>query len=180
MKLPLTTILAVTALVVAVLGSTPLGHAAAGLALPSNSVGTAQLKPGSVTGAKIKNGTLTVAKFKRGQLPAGPQGPKGDKGDTGPKGEPGPAGPNGATKVVVRYSEAKGVQPGASGHATAGCEAGERATGGGAWANGKVFVTQSYPAASASAGETPTAWGIDAYNSDAGVKVFRAYVVCAA
>ena len=177
MKLSLTAILAATALVVAVLGSTPIGHAAASMVLPSNSVGTAQLKAASVTGAKIKNGSLTAAKFKPGQLPAGPQGPKGDKGDPGPKGEPGQPGANGATKVVARYSNATSVQPGTRAHETAGCAAGEKATGGGGWGSGKLFITQSYPVASA--GETAAAWGIDVYNGDASAQNVRAYVVCA-
>ena len=180
MKASTATILAVTALVVAVLGSTPLGHAAASMVLPKNSVGTAQLKGAAVTGAKIKNGTLTAAKFKAGQLPAGPQGPKGDKGDRGdqgPKGDAGPAGANGATHVVARYSASVSVSPGAGAHNSAFCAAGERATGGGAWASGKLYVTQSYPVASA--GETPTSWGVDAFNADGAVQFLKAYVVCA-
>jgi hypothetical protein len=89
----ITTALAVTALAVAVLGSTPLGHAA-GTLLPRSSVGTPQLKTNavnaakirkdSVTGAKVLNGSLTAADFKAGSLPAGPKGEKGDKGDPGP------------------------------------------------------------------------------------------------
>lgn len=83
----ITTALAVTVLIVAVLGATPLGHAAGGL-LPRNSVGTPQvkkaaitsgkLKAGAVTGTKVLDGSLTPADFKAGSLPAGP------KGDTGP------------------------------------------------------------------------------------------------
>src|SRR5215203_318289 len=91
-------VVAATALVVAVFGSTPLGHAAGRLVLPPNSVGTAQLKSSSVTGAKIKDGTLTAAKFKSGQLLTGSQGPKGEagpKGDKGEKGDPGAQGANG-------------------------------------------------------------------------------------
>jgi hypothetical protein len=93
-KTKLNTIIAVTALAVAVFGATPLGHAATRLVLPTNSVGPGQLKKNAVTGAKIKNGTLTAAKFKKGQLPAGPQGPKGDKGDSGVQGLKG-------TKVIL-------------------------------------------------------------------------------
>jgi hypothetical protein len=96
MRLP--TILAVTALTVAVLGSTPIGHAAKGLVLPSNSVGTAQLRKDAVTAAKVKNGTLVAADFKRGQLPTGAPGsagPKGDKGDRGERGEKGDKGEKG-------------------------------------------------------------------------------------
>jgi hypothetical protein len=48
------TILAATALVVAVFGATPLGHAAGSLILVRNSVGTAQLKKNAVTGPRIQ------------------------------------------------------------------------------------------------------------------------------
>jgi Collagen triple helix repeat (20 copies) len=109
------TILAATALVVAVFGSTPLGHAAASMVLPKKSVGAAQLKTNAVsakkiatnavsgakiakdavTGAKVKDGSLLAADFEVGQLPAGPQGPKGDPGAQGPKGDPGAQGPKG-------------------------------------------------------------------------------------
>jgi Collagen triple helix repeat (20 copies) len=114
-KLKPSTILAVTALVVAVFGGTPLGQAASRLVLPKNSVGAAQLKKNAVsgqkiasnavggaklatnavTGPKVKDGTLLVADFKAGQFPAGPQGPKGDPGPQGPKGDPGVQGPKG-------------------------------------------------------------------------------------
>jgi hypothetical protein len=116
MKTKLNTIIAVTALTVAVVGSPSLGHAAARFVLPKNSVGSGQLKTHAVTGAKIKNGTLTAATFTAGQLhagphgpegpagaqgAAGPQGPKGEKGDQGAqgpkgdKGDPGAQGPKG-------------------------------------------------------------------------------------
>ena len=89
-KSRVTPAIAVTALVVAVLGATPLGQAASRLVLPKNSVGAAQIKKSavsgkklannSVTSAKVKDGSLLGADFKAGQLPAGP------KGDTGPRG----------------------------------------------------------------------------------------------
>ena len=72
-------------------------------ALPSNSVGTAQLKSSAVTNAKIaanavnsakvKNGSLSKADFAPGQLPAGPQGPAGPTGATGAQGTAGVIGP---------------------------------------------------------------------------------------
>ena len=65
----ITTALAVAALAVAVLGTTPLGHAA-GSILPRGSVGTPQLKRNAVTGTKVMNGTLTAADFKAGSLAA--------------------------------------------------------------------------------------------------------------
>jgi hypothetical protein len=77
-KIP--TALSVAALVVAVLGTTPLGHAA-GSVLPRSSVGTPQLKksavtaaklrPNSVTGAKVADGSITAADLKAGTLPSG-------------------------------------------------------------------------------------------------------------
>jgi hypothetical protein len=85
----ITTALALTALVVAVLGSTPLGHAA-GSILPRSSVGTPQLKKSAVTAAKLKNNSVTGAKVLDGSLTAAdlkagaiPAGPKGDPGLSG-------------------------------------------------------------------------------------------------
>jgi hypothetical protein len=114
-KWKLTPIIAVTALVVTVLGATPLGQAASRFVPPKNSVGTAQLEKNAVsakkiaknavggvkiaknavTSAKVKDGSLLTADFKPGQLPAGPQGPKGGPGPQGPNGDPGPPGPKG-------------------------------------------------------------------------------------
>ena len=86
LKSKTSTILAATALVVAVFGSTPLGHAAVSIVLPKGSVGTYQLKRGAVTSLKVKNYSLVAADFKAGQLPTGPQGPKGDTGAPGVSG----------------------------------------------------------------------------------------------
>jgi hypothetical protein len=94
-KSRLNTTVAITALVVAVFGSTPLGHAAVRMVVPTNSVGTTQIKKNAVTGLKVKNGTLLAADFKAGQLPAGPKGDKGDTGATGPKGDKGDTGATG-------------------------------------------------------------------------------------
>ena len=93
-RLPM--IFSTTALLVAVLGVTPLGGAAYHAVVPRNSVGTLQLQRNAVKAAKIApsavrtghvlDGTLLVQDFKPGQIP---QGPKGDKGDKGDKGAPG-------------------------------------------------------------------------------------------
>ena len=45
--------------------------------LPSNSVGTAQIKKGAVTGAKVRNRSLTAIDFKKGTLLQGPRGGAG-------------------------------------------------------------------------------------------------------
>ena len=59
-------------------------------ALPSNSVGTKQLKKNAVISSKVKNRSLLAVDFKAGQLPRGPQGPRGATGATGATGPPGP------------------------------------------------------------------------------------------
>jgi len=122
MKSPLSLTCSVAALVIATLGSTPLGEAARNAAsqvIPRNSVGTPQLKrnavtasklaPNSVRSAHVLDGSLLAADFKAGQIP---QGPRGDKGDKGERGEIGPtegvaaadpetAAPTGATNQFV-------------------------------------------------------------------------------
>ena len=79
------TIIAITALAVAVLFATPLGQAASGLVLPKNSVGAPQLKQSAVTGLKVKNGSLTAADFKPGQLPQALPGPRARRATPGPR-----------------------------------------------------------------------------------------------
>lgn len=74
-RLPLA--LSAAALAVALLGSTPLGSAAADLVLPRASVGAEQLRRGAVTSEKVKDRSLLARDFKRGQLPRGPRGPAG-------------------------------------------------------------------------------------------------------
>jgi hypothetical protein len=82
------------------------GGAYAAFKLPSNSVGSKQIKKNAVNSSKVANGSLLPGDFKAGQLPAGPQGLKGDKGDPclpsdpnckGPKGDTGAQGPGAVT-----------------------------------------------------------------------------------
>jgi hypothetical protein len=127
-RLPI--VLSVTALVVAVLGSTPLGTAARNIVLPRGSVGTVQLRNNAVTGAKVKNFSLVAADFKRGQVPrargaAGPAGPAGPAGAAGPQG---PAGVLGLQNVFTTGAASST----ATRQLTAGCPAGKKAIGGGA------------------------------------------------
>ena len=124
MKARIQTVVAVTALVVTVFGATPVGHAAASMILPKNSVGTTQLKAESVTGAKIKNGSLTAAKFRVGQLPAGPQGPQGVAGPQGP------GGPAGLSGYEVVSAKPVAIGAGQLLSSVASCPAGKKALGG--------------------------------------------------
>jgi hypothetical protein len=96
MKTKLNTIIAVTALTVAVVGSPSLGHAAARFVLPKTSVGSGQLKTNAVTAPRSRNGTLTAAKFKAGQLHAGPPGRRAKQVRRAP---PGPQGPKGERAI---------------------------------------------------------------------------------
>jgi hypothetical protein len=158
----------------AALGTTPLVQAAERLVVPTNSVGTPQLKAGAVTAAKIKNGTLTAAKFAPGQLQPGPQGPKGDPGDTGatgPKGDKGDSGSAGVSGYEVATTA--GVIPaGGMSNLFATCPAGKKAIGGGFAAGQPVEVQQSLPANNGSA------WNVYAKNTANAQTQLWVYAVC--
>ena len=108
MKQRLPLVLSATALVVALFGSTPLGHADASAVPPfakkagyANTAGNAAAVNGIKAARNPTPGFLvplgTDGKFPTSVGvggPAGPKAPKGDKGDQGPQG---PAGPKGAT-----------------------------------------------------------------------------------
>jgi hypothetical protein len=192
-RLPL--ILSGTALVVSVLGVTPLGHAAYRAVVPNNSVGPRQLRKGAVTNeklrgdavtsGKVKNGSLRAVDFKAGQLPAGPTGPVGPKGDQGAKGDKGAKGDAGATTVVVRQGLVRTTPgPGASGifFAQADCAAGERAVGGGVGlvsgsGSFNLHVSSSTPVPN-TPGATPTGWRGGIYYDGPGI-TWSVWAICA-
>jgi hypothetical protein len=176
--------IAITALVVAVLGATPVAGALEKLVLPKNTVGTAHLKKDAVTSIKVKNGSLLASDFKRGQLPAGPTGPAGPKGDKGDRGEAG------ATNVTFRRTQ---VHMSAAGmwSSEAECRPNERLIGGGAGivnASGYAMggldaaLVGSYPGAYATYavadGERPTRWVGVAEAKTAGEARLVVYAVC--
>jgi hypothetical protein len=209
-KLKFSPIVAVTALLVAVFGSTPLGHAAARMVLPSNSVGSTQIKSNAVTGVKVKNGTLLAADFKAGQIPggtpgakgdtgaAGPkgdtgdpgnqgpagnpgaQGPKGDKGDPGVAGAPGPAA--GANAVIRRSNHV--IDANSDGWWHVNCNAGERATGGGAFfidivPGDAILMSRAINAQDQTIdGTTPIGWLAYAHNASASQRMLFVNAVC--
>ena len=137
-RLPL--IISITALLVAVLGSTPLGEAAYNAVAP-NSIGARELRNGAVTNAKLRGDAVTSGKvqnrslraidFRAGQLPAGPPGPKGDKGEKGDKGTKGDKGEPGLSGYeIVRRSVT--VPANTSTSAQAACPVGKKVIGGAA------------------------------------------------
>ncbi len=130
-------VLSIAALVVAVLGSTPVGEAALN-ALPRNSVGPLQLKSNAVTSVKVKNGSLLRADFRTGQIPAGPAGPAGSAG---------PAGPPGISGLQNVFTTGAAAST-ATRTLTAACPSGKVAIGGGVAVTpvntAGVAVTTSY------------------------------------
>jgi hypothetical protein len=137
-RLPL--ILSVTALVVAVLGSTPLGRAAAD-ALPVPLAKRAYLADTAKNSIRLNNiranrtptAGMLVPLDQTGKFPAsvGAIGPKGDKGDKGDKGSKGPTGSPGVSGYqIVRASTMIG--PNASSSAQAHCPTGKKVIGGAA------------------------------------------------
>ncbi len=114
--------------------------------------------------------------------------PAGPKGDQGPKGDPGA---NGATDVTRRISALTTVAADNTGEATASCEPGERAVGGGGIPfNGGTLDFDMMGSVPITGGNffnegVPIAWQArytnrDVGNSNTGDIQFYAYAVCAA
>ncbi len=139
------------------------GGAYAATSLPSNSVGTRQIKNGAVTPAKL-------SKSAKKQL----KGQKGARGAQGLQGATGAPGAPGATKVIVR----KG--PFAEGRSVASCLTGEVATGGGGWVEPEepeAWIWNTLPVQES--GEVPTSWEAQAANKSDEAAFVQAYVICA-
>jgi hypothetical protein len=139
---------------------------ATGLAVPKNSVGTAQLKTGAVTTKKVKDRSLLKADFKPGQLPAGPAGPQGPAG---------PAGVSGLQRVDVTTSASSAN----SKSLLVNCPSPKKAIGGGARVLGpgsnRVSITASFPDSSG------TQWDAAAVEVSGTAQVWQlqAYALCA-
>jgi hypothetical protein len=135
----------VAALLLALLGWTPLGEAARDAVFPKNSIGTVQLKKGAVTSLKVKDRSLLEIDFKKGVLHAGPAGPAGSAGPAGAKGDPGAKGDKGdagakgdpGLSALERVNGALLTGAGSHTNATATCPAGKKAVSGG-WSTGSA------------------------------------------
>jgi hypothetical protein len=157
-------VFSVTALIVAVLGATPVGEAALN-ALPRASVGPLQLKANAVTSVKVKNGSLLRADFRAGQIPVGPAGPAGAQGAPGTSG----------LQTVFTTSA---INSTATRTLTATCPSGKTALGGGVAVTpttaSEVAITASYLANS-------TTWTASAQEVNAQVASWglNVVVICA-
>ena len=178
-------VLSTTALLVAVFGATPLGHAASRAihAVPpfaktasfAKFAGNASKLNGRKSTLSGAPGTIPVVS-KAGKLPAsigavGPQGPKGDpgaKGDKGLKGDTGDKGMDSTTSIVIVRVFGNNATPGQVSQATATCGPGERLIGGGAENLSvsalKKPILQSFP--TGQAGAAPTGWFVQVLNDD--------------
>lgn len=186
--------ISITALLVAVFGSTPIGEAAWNQVVPRNSVGTPQIQrnavkarqlaPNAVRSAHVLNGALLAADFKAGQLPKGDKGDKGEKGEKGVKGDKGDPG---ATSVVVRTTPGVTLPASSSTYRTTMCESGERAVGGSAGLDGTIVLPApgqlSWPVEAdgtpPEAGDTPVGWFATATNPTTAARTASWYVICA-
>src|SRR4051794_35113598 len=168
-------VLSVTALVIAVFGTTPLGHAAVRLAetVPpfAKTAGFAK-SAGTSDNARLLAGHRASLIAAPGIVPftgpngrlspslgaIGPQGQPGTNGAKGDKGDKGDTGSAGATTAVVRQGTPKEVGPSTT--LDADCQPGERATGGGATVvggQGQGRLVDSAPKPQ-TAGASPTGW----------------------
>jgi hypothetical protein len=146
------------------------GTSYAAIQLPANSVGTKQLKKNAVVSKKVKNRSLKAVDFALGQLPAGPQGLQGAQGPAGPQGPKGEKGDPAPTPTITVRTGAE-----ATTDASANCEAGEVALGGGGTTDG--FLYDSGPNVGSG---IPSGWLASARNADDSDATVQAFVVCAA
>jgi hypothetical protein len=180
--------IALLALFLALGGTT---YAASTALVGKNSVASPQVVNGSLQTKDLSKKARKALKGNRGLrgLPGAPgtPGAKGDKGDPGANGA---NGANGATSVVIRTATVS-IATGTRNFAVATCNAGEKATGGGARFTGLSATNQhllvySYPKNAATpatgvpaAGDVPTAWQASAYNNNGVTETLNVFVVCA-
>lgn len=147
----------------------------------NNGIKNKDLADNSITSPKVLNGSLLGEDFAPGQLPQGPKGPQGPEGPQGEEGLQGEQGLSGATNVTVRTGADVTVDANDTNAATADCQAGERATGGG-WevVGGNLAIIDYANRPMQVPGETPVSWLVELYNpSGSNSSTARPYVICA-
>ena len=201
MKQRLALALSATALVVALFGTTSIGHAVEAAAAPFAK------RAGYASNAGAVNGIKASKQPRAGQLvplgkdgkfpasvaigsPAGSQGPKGDKGEpgargpAGPKGDPGPKGLTGPQGLPGpsgvsgwRFvTERRDIPRDGWATWTANCPAGTKALGGGvasATVNYGTKIVQDAPAGQA------TGWLVTVGHDRNATVPYYAWVICA-
>jgi hypothetical protein len=131
----------------------------------------------AVTRGKHKTpAELAVAWSQTG--PAGKNGSNGTNGINGKDGTNGINGTNGATSVTAREGSLVVVGNGKTGIASASCNPGEKATGGGSAISGSDsgwMVNEAFPTPSSG---TPTGWQVRATNVTGSSNNLVAFVIC--
>jgi len=146
----------------------------AAIKLPANSVGSKQIKKNAVTGAKIKANAITSDKIADGAVSGADINPA-NLGKV-----PAAASADSAGIARVKQVTAAGANtPAPAGGfsqtgATATCDAGLTAVGGGVAVSDKdnQAIVDSYPSSA-------TAWTADVYNIGSGSPGFTVYAICA-
>lgn len=162
-------VVACVALLIALGGTS---YATASQLIPSDAVGTEQLKDNSVNSAKVRDFSLRIWDFKTGQLPRGPAGPQGPAGviaDLIPH----------QSSVTLPANSANGAYTTRSIHVR--CASGERAVAGGTfWSSEKndeqLITVYSRPVVERG---RPVGWrarGGSDLNDD---RIFTVQVLCA-
>ena len=159
------------------------GASYAAVAIPKDSVGTAQLRAHAVTAAKVKKGTLLPSDFKPGQLPRGATGATGAIGATGaqgpqgPQGQPGATGSPGLSNYQIVTSDVQLAFADSEDGVFEACPANTEVIGGGVdndSGSSSIDVHSSYPSAD------PDGWQVFVdNNSSSGFETFTAYAICA-
>lgn len=136
------------------------------LNVPTNSVGTQQLKANAVVSSKVKNRSLLGVDFKLGQLPPGAPGPKGDAGAPGVSGYELVTGRSDVTNQVFNSL-------------TISCPAGKRVLGGGGGTAGGVTVGDGPYIQNSQPFVDGTGWLIQTARAASGASVLVGFAICA-
>jgi hypothetical protein len=150
------------------------GTSYAAVNLPRDSIGAVQLRPGSVGSSEVRDRSLSLRDLNRRTRSA-------LRGARGPAGPAGPAGGTaGAGAIDVVYKTASGTVARAPAEetttaaATATCDAGQQATGGGARVDdvSVVSVHDSFPESGG------RGWTVRVGNDDQAAHSFTVFAIC--